>query len=1195
MLPVGNHTASPLILPSLPKGFPAFLTPSKKSFLEKLHLIDERGLLLTPQTDIDPTIAFSDRSQARLTKLLERTLKLVDKFGNSGPTISLEDYLYYNLQHPDGYPIETFLRGTSAFFVIDIPAIMKKILPDNPEFSECLKRIEEEWLQMEMPSDFDILDVCAFATGLFNKAKDALAELTGLSAGQAHPFYTKIADGRVESSLHGPPQEIFITTIRSKELTVDRVMGTLTVPHLFKRDDLRIGMNGPVQIISDGKDLAQTVIHRVLKIVLFEKRHTKDFQAALAALHLFTRGHQIIETTGTLYEAFEALKGLSHYDKLVRSISNRIESHEGDWGFFLMNVCHYLEKVLSSAEVEEIFSKVRSAHAESPCLIDISKGSYAELKEALYAVGELSRLYELGTILIEAVPTTGGIMLSLDGHQMLLSRPDEPAETITLFQKQLLVFRKMRRKPNTYPVDQLYFKDPRLNLLLELSRQKPLTPLSKDFIDALEIYLSSEEKPDLALAQLLQPLLLLKDNWNITDICLALAESGHGKRAVAMWFTHTTQEQRETSGKGFFESILKNPHAALFYFTHHREMLQEAQLQRLFSSLLVFKSFSELLSYIRSPLELKVFLSLLKNAEEPLSKLEFPLQEKIDALSDLNGTMQNNLLSLWNQLYPHSNYLLHHILKKSELDPARRLLLIEKSNPKDLELLEVVFPLFQASTQPIEYLLKHHIHPQDAQPCWEIALQKLSSLMPCPQKHVLGVLKNETTLDQLSKFPGNLVENLFKILAFDKIAPQDLLQLLNSAKRYATGMVPRIAAQMLASNVKYPAKNLIKLLVKYPADPACCKPLLDFLIEKKEGKQPHEESLIRHYGDLFAKIEYASQFRHLVEQRKDPVLGLSLLEKWRENPEIANVLLPGLLKLSFELKMHDDQYTMRLIDVGNALYKKQDFPNVEVPLLLSFTLMTKAVIQVTTFQKNLSFLIDHINFFPVEVTNPDRFDIYYMLLVFIEDVCRSSPEWDEIPLLSQKLIHFVEQNEISSPPNNPMPPLLLFYLSNQLKNVIHINDPDLSLATLNMITNLGMHFSYNSVSFPKIQNFIELLISLKIVVSAQDAKASERIHDLLNKLILNYHPSSENEENQWLACLHWGLQVPIQSNFKMESIIMAYAYWLMTLSDYNQPILLAEARRLYVSHTAMLGKIKPGALKELEKKIFQFKAVRKDK
>ncbi|MFV0340189.1 MAG: hypothetical protein ACK5MA_06110, partial [Parachlamydiaceae bacterium] len=793
MFPVSRNSLNPSAL-SLKAPFhhetAADPQSNLRDKLKQLGVIDEAGIFLLPLSEIPGNLI----SNERLNQLLNRTIRLVSKDEKKeGPEIHIKTFLDAK-KHPNNRPICTYLRGTSAFYVMDLPALFEAFLPDASPFEEELKRITDEWLNMPLPNDLDILETCEFVDGLAFFTKKQLAEQAELSIYETKFFFRKWADARKADPLYPLPQNMLITTIGSKEFSLDRVIGEPRILHQFSMNNLRIRLDGTHAISPESQDLAQTVIDRLLKIVRYEPRHLEDFQSTLAALQHFSNGYQIIDKTNSLPKAFENAETLrKNIPGIIKSIQNRIQSHQGDWLFFLMTVCAYLERALTQEEVGQIFDAISN---DRKTAVDLPKGTYQEVKEALYSIGILCPYYRIKDLPFRSRQTEQGLILRLNQHRMLLTPPLVPVDSVALLQKQTLPLKQMTPIEGNSPPDCLRFNDPRLNLLLERARQKPMTPLSPEFLDALVKYFLTTPKREAGLEPLLHPYLVLKDSSNWADLSFALLSKGYAKQALNIWLSQVDKAEQSKRKKPFFETLLSSPRSCWSYFKRIQGILPEDQLKQLFQAMLKEVHHEKLLKKMSSLTEFKALLFALKeskiDSEAPLLAAFASLPES----GNYKAILQ--IIALWRDLFPSAERLLEQICSWEAFSLNQKLKLLAAHAPISYRLLEPLFSQFKDSQAPLRYLLDRKTPTDQAPDCWEAALRALNEMETIPHQTALEILENRPLSVMAANTDPQLPRKLFKSLQLSKLYFAVILKFLETAIAFHKTFRPVIASHHLA-------------------------------------------------------------------------------------------------------------------------------------------------------------------------------------------------------------------------------------------------------------------------------------------------------------------------------------------------------------------------------------------------------------
>lgn len=510
------------------------------SFREQLieiGMLDDHGLLtFTPSTPI-PRLIDSPESQKRLEEILNSPV----------PTFSftirkyIEEWNKLLIQELKS-PIATYLRGSSAFYVIDLPKALEQLIHEfskgRMDFSDLIHNLHEKWMEESAPKDTDLLDFCRFnEDALRFLTKKHLAKLENVEISEIEGKVPNIAFANKPKPLHPRPQNLLLITHREGERTLDRVSGQPQRCYLFSRDNARILIpifGGTHEIESEHDGFWQAIIDRIFNQVRFSEEHLEDFQAVLAAAHLACSGKVVWEENDSLQRAIAKVAELPTLDPLIISIKRRIRNHPGHSFSFLILICQKLEPILSSEDLETVYRQCLET------VPDAISCSYQETMATLYALACFYLYYEDTQNGMHSVATDQGVYLSTEDFNIWFPKRyigKIHSEWIRpQFELNCLIARE--DPPN---LELWNSEDPLLQLLLTKARQRPLTPFSQEFIESLtEFCLDRPLGKDLAI--LLHPLLNVSPPYDGFALILAIAKADYKKVAMDLFHKKILKE-----------------------------------------------------------------------------------------------------------------------------------------------------------------------------------------------------------------------------------------------------------------------------------------------------------------------------------------------------------------------------------------------------------------------------------------------------------------------------------------------------------------------------------------------------------------------------------------------------------------------------------------------------------------------------
>lgn len=517
--------------------FKELLNPnlSLKDQLIEIGMLDNEGRLTFKPTIHVPSLEKSLVSSKRLEQLLKTHIPSLG--------ITLEKYVdSWNQMVTEvlGISMITYLRGGSAFYVIDLPLMLKLLIEnyaqDSQAFEEPLKEIRKKWLEEEPPADIDLLDLCNFdKTALIYLTKKHLTTLTGLSLVEVEAKFPRLTYPGNPRPLYPPPQEMLIFTLEEESLTIDRVTGNPERKFMFSRDDARITLtNGLHTIVSSSQNIWQTVIDRIFQQVRFNEEHIADFQSGLAALQLISNRHTLYEEKDSLTQCLSQAGHPELLAPLIASIKNRLLKHQCHPLFFVISVCQRLEPFLHEDLIETVYKEaLKGHHFFEDC-------SFKEALASLYALALIYHYYENPESEFQVTFADHRLTLATEAVQLQLD-PKEYGPLHKRWIEQYLDLKKLRLRPRCTPRAYFTVGHPVLDLLLSRASLKPLTPLSETFLRHLETVfqrgLLTEE-----IACLLLPDLEICAPYNRMSVVHALANKGHKKEAAAMLTRYFLEE-----------------------------------------------------------------------------------------------------------------------------------------------------------------------------------------------------------------------------------------------------------------------------------------------------------------------------------------------------------------------------------------------------------------------------------------------------------------------------------------------------------------------------------------------------------------------------------------------------------------------------------------------------------------------------
>lgn len=416
MVPTLN---SATIVPLASSYFPKILNnlpPSQKELfplLEEIGLIDPSGhftrdpnqislnlsVVAEEKSELNPKgKTFKDIGDERLTSIVNSSIIVRKKIEAPLFTIELKTLINKWIKHLEktfNTPVHTYLKGSTANYVIPIPLALKQIVEkflkikysDNKELFDhyqnaifpLLDQMIDDWKKLP-PSYIDVdLMTLISNTSPSKIKKEWLQFLSNETKIDSKTLLSKSFNALLipsKTALTKKSEDYLFFSMGDSHLKIDYVTGFIDPFYLFERDNLKIELlmmqNGDI-CFSPPFIPPQTVFDYSLKIVRFEKRHIGDFRGYLSAIFQLAKGGKLDGLTELLEAVKEYIPLLSqpHYKKeLLKAINRKIEDHPKETLPFLLTYLYYFEMCDESLKnekgIEEHYTDLFSLN-DRPC------------------------------------------------------------------------------------------------------------------------------------------------------------------------------------------------------------------------------------------------------------------------------------------------------------------------------------------------------------------------------------------------------------------------------------------------------------------------------------------------------------------------------------------------------------------------------------------------------------------------------------------------------------------------------------------------------------------------------------------------------------------------------------------------------------------------------------------------------------
>lgn len=663
-------------------------TVSLRNKLEKIGMIDSRGILLFKPPYIKP---LDNSCWNRLKAILDSPIEKGSFKRSQEKYLSLFDQLFENTFKVG---VLSYLRGGYAFYVVNIADYLNDAVNDfcqkmgrDPSFlKEEMEILIEEWENRSPPLDIDWIDLFSEKIAPEEIKKVILNYMNKYNEGAFSALLVP-----TKKALFPEPGNYIITSIENGKIKIDRVSGKVDKTHLFSLDDIRIPIRFQTGIrpTPEGDYFWQTVIDRLLYIVrLSREEHLSDFRSLLAAIQHLSSGATIDERNcslndignhivGTIQQFPEALS------TLLNGIKERVRMHQVDPAAFLLNIyIQFLcgekdEKLLFSLEevckemAKEFSEKKKSLSVFSEKVLKaIQEHSMGTLVATLYRLGILLTAFNLKSDQEKISAHLGlknGLKLQLPSHSIVISFPENfigqfsPSESSCL--SDLIRIRDFDLREPLISLEKgifdVFLSAGNERFFFLLAMQKPITPLSQEFLYELPAWIeSAKEEEKEKLTHWLSPWIGYKkigSEKSLINWVYSFLSQGYEETAFKIWEISKKGYEREEkelilrkcievlSRKGHPKKILPLIQSAELPFSSSLELIALVDLEaakdlfyKFFEKEVCFENLEKLCSFVQHHLsekeQMESYLTALKKLSFSKDLDKTSLRQEIENL-----------------------------------------------------------------------------------------------------------------------------------------------------------------------------------------------------------------------------------------------------------------------------------------------------------------------------------------------------------------------------------------------------------------------------------------------------------------------------------------------------------------------------------------------------------------------------------